>query len=195
MNIKGNGTLFGCPKITSSYRDPVLGHLLSVTLWPGPESVTVGEEIGISLARVCMFDIIFGPPIRQVWSRLRNVLPMLTAAWWKYNELSREIFQSRPEKILAHLLMGKVFSRFFPLCNLLSSHLESLSEECLCGGDVVVDGVLRLVLLGDGERAEPRVQCVAAHVKLQERALLGLLLRRNRDLKRTSLRQEKKGEI
>ena len=78
---------------------------------------------------------------------------------------------------------------------ILSPHLESLSEECLCGGDVVVDGVLRLVLLGDGERAEPRVQCVAAHVKLQERALLGLLLRRNRDLKRTSLRQEKKGEI
>ena len=75
---------------------------------------------------------------------------------------------------------------------ILPTHLESLSEERLGGGDVLVDGVLRLVLLGDGERAEPRVQRVAAHSQLQERALLGLLVRRKRDLKRASLRQKKK---
>ena len=58
---------------------------------------------------------------------------------------------------------------------LLIFHLESLPEQRLRGDDVLVDGVLGLVPLAHGQRAEPGVQRVAAHVQLQERTALRLL--------------------
>ena len=82
--------------------------------------------MAIRIARVCAFVMILALPVCQVLSQLGNALQILTVRWWN-NQLSRAISRLRQEKILAHLLVAKIFSRFFSLARLIPYGIINIS--------------------------------------------------------------------